>query len=206
MAALPESYLSPEVYLERERQAEEKSEFIAGEIIAMAGASRAHTLISTNLVRELSTTLRGRPCETYASEMRVMVSETGAYVYPDIVVVCGEPLWGDVRFDTLLNPTFVLEILSPSTESYDLGLKLAHYRQLESMQEFVAAAQDRVYVQHWMRRPKGLWLVEDIADIDATIHLESIGCDLALADVYDRVDLAAHGGTDGRSGTTQDAG
>lgn len=206
VAALPEHLRSTQGYLERERRAEQKSEFLNGEIIAMAGASRAHNIITTSIASSLHARLQERPCETYTSDMRVRVQETGAYVHPDVVVVCGEPRFLDAQLDTLLNPTLVFEVLSPTTESYDLGLKLAHYRRLASLREFVALAQDRVYGQHWIRQPRGLWLVEDHTDIGRSLSLVSIGCDLDLAEVYSRVEVARTGGVDGSGGATENPG
>ena len=126
---------TPEQYLELERKAPYKNEFVNGQIYAMPGASRAHNLITGNTHREVSSQLRGRPCETYVSDMRVKVNTTGLYTYPDVVVVCGEIRFDDAQKDTLLNPTVLIEVLSPSTEAYDRGEKFAHYRRLASLQE-----------------------------------------------------------------------
>ena len=126
---------TPEQYLELERKAPYKNEFVNGHIYAMSGASRAHNLITGNTHREVSSQLRGRPCETYVSDMRVKVNTTGLYTYPDVVVVCGEIRFDDAQKDTLLNPTVLIEVLSPSTEAYDRGEKFAHYRRLASLQE-----------------------------------------------------------------------
>src|SRR2546428_181935 len=105
---------TPEEYLALERKADYKSEYANGQIIAMAGASRSHNLIAGNLYREVSQQLRGRPCEAYISNIRVKVSRTGLYTYPDVVAVCGEIHFEDVRNDTLLNPTVIVEVLSSS--------------------------------------------------------------------------------------------
>src|SRR5262249_28879993 len=111
--------LSAKEYLAIERKNEFRSEFIDGEIVAMTGASRRHNLIVTNLTREISNQLKGKPCELYSNDMRVKVPSARIYTYPDIVVVCGEPKFEDNQFDTLLNPTLIIEVLSDSTESYD---------------------------------------------------------------------------------------
>src|SRR5882672_4838470 len=110
------SYVSPEEYLRRERQAEYKSEYLNGEIFAMTGASRKHNLIAVNIATSLNAQLRGSKCEVYASDMRVKVTATGLYTYPDVIVVCGEPRFEDQYVDTLLNPTLLVEVLSQSTE------------------------------------------------------------------------------------------
>src|SRR5689334_10624198 len=124
---------TPQEYLALERGSPLKHEYYNGSIFVMAGASREHNLITLNLGGELRAQLRDRPCETYVSDMRVLVARTGLYTYPDIVIVCGERQFEDAEADTLLNPTVLFEVLSPSTEAYDRGKKSAHYRRLESL-------------------------------------------------------------------------
>src|ERR1700750_1609066 len=123
MSTQPNRYLTPEEYLSIERKAEGRSEYLKGEMFAMVGASRAHNLIVTNLTRELSQQLKGKPCEVYPNDMRVRIPAMGLYTYPDVVVACGTPLFEDDHVDTLLNPTLIVEVLSESTESYDRGKK-----------------------------------------------------------------------------------
>ncbi len=135
-------FLSPQEYLAMERQAETKSEYYAGEVFAMAGASRKHNLIVPNLAYLLVGQLKSRSCEVYNSDMRVKVSATGLYTYPDLAVVCGKPRFDDDQEDTLLNPTVIVEVLSKSTEAYDRGEKFAMYRALESMTDYLLIAQD----------------------------------------------------------------
>src|SRR5690242_1556857 len=142
---------TPEEYLAHERQAEHKSEYIAGQIIAMSGASRAHNRISVNLLRVLSSQTLDGPCETYGSDLRVKVSARGMYTYPDVTVVCGRQEFEDAQVDTLLNPTLIVEILSPSTEAYDRGAKFGYYRALPSLREYLLVAQDQVLLEHYVR-------------------------------------------------------
>lgn len=183
--------LTPEEYLACERHAETKSEFYHGEMFAMAGASRNHNLIVANLTGELRAQLRGRPCEVYPADMRVKVSETGLYTYPDVVLVCSEPLFEDEHVDTLLNPTLIVEVLSPSTEAHDRGEKFAQYRKLASLHEYVMIAQDRFRIEHYVRQGKEQWLLTEASDLGDTVHLPSIGCDLQLSEAYDRVTIGA---------------
>lgn len=189
MATQPKPYLSPEDYLDLERAAPYKSEYFAGEIFARSGASRRHNVIVTNLIAELRGQLRGRPCEVYPSDMRVTVRPTGLYTYPDVVVVCGPPAFDDAHTDTLLNPTVLFEVLSESTEGYDRGRKFEHYRQLASLQEYVLVAQEQYHVEHYARQADGRWLLSETNDPGETLHLPSLACDLALAEVYDRIEL-----------------
>jgi Uma2 family endonuclease len=130
----------PEEYLAFERKSPIKHEFCDGSIFAMARANRWHNLITGNLYRTVSAQFLDRPCEAYISDMRVLVSATGLYTYPDIVAVCDERRFEDSEVDTLLNPNLIVEVLSPSTETYDRGKKFAHYRRLESLGEYVMVA------------------------------------------------------------------
>ncbi|HVG43258.1 MAG TPA: Uma2 family endonuclease [Longimicrobium sp.] len=192
MTPLAQPLVSRAEYLALERRASEKSEYVDGRIYAMAGTSRFHNLIVINIVRELATQLRDRPCETYASEMRVKVQRTGMYTYPDVVAVCEEPRLEDAELDTLLNPSVIVEVLSPSTESYDRGEKFAHYRRLESLREYVLVAQTIRRIEHF-RREGDHWVFTEISDPDGELALPSLGCVLRLADIYQRVDFPAAG-------------
>lgn len=151
----------------------------------MSGASAEHNDIVWNLASSLHAQLRGRPCRASIADMRLQVSATGLYTYPDIVVVCGERRFTEP--DTLLNPTLIVEVLSPSTEAYDRGKKFGHYRTIETLQEVVLVAQDRVNVERFSRQPEGAWLLSEAKRLDDRLALPSIGCELLLADVYDRV-------------------
>jgi Uma2 family endonuclease len=176
-----------EEYLAFERTSQERHEFLAGEIFLMTGASRQHNLIGTNTVRVLGNQLRNQPCELYANDMRVKVSPTGLYTYPDVVIACGKPQFEDREIDTLLNPTVVIEILSRSTKDYDRAGKFAHYRTLTSFQEYLLIAQDSIHVEHYLRNTDNTWLLSETNQADATIELKSVGCTLLVADLYEKV-------------------
>jgi Uma2 family endonuclease len=185
MASDPRPRISPDEYLALERRSETKSEYLDGETFAMTGASRRHNRIALNVAFALDSQLKARGCEVYAIDMRVKVSATGLYAYPDVAVVCGEPQFEDSEVDTLLNPTVVLEILSRSTEDYDRGTKFLHYRALASLAEYLLIAQDRVHVEHYVRQNDS-WLFTETRDPEGVIELPSVDARLALADVYDR--------------------
>ncbi|HEX8069721.1 MAG TPA: Uma2 family endonuclease [Pyrinomonadaceae bacterium] len=187
MATQPTTYLTPEEYLALERKVVYKSEYIDGVIVAMTGASRKHNLITFNITRELSQQLRGRPCEGYASDMRVRVPSPRVYTYPDVVVVCGEPQFEDEQVDTLLNPTLIVEVLSESTERYDRGKKFGFYRTIGSLAEYLLVAQDECRVEQYVKQPDGRWLLSDYYTPEDVIKLNSIQCQLALKEVYDKV-------------------
>ena len=187
MSALPQQFYTPEEYLDQERRAEYKSEYFAGEIIAMAGAKRKHNLISSNITASLGVQLRKSPCEVYASDMKVQADKARQFSYPDVVVACGKPQFRDNQDDVLLNPTVVVEVLSPSTEAYDRGEKFLRYRQLDSLQEYLLVTQNERRVEQFTKQSDGSWRLTEANE--GEIHLESIGCTLSLDDIYSKVSL-----------------
>src|SRR5204863_9107533 len=178
-------------YLALEREAEYKSEYINGQIYAMSGASKEHVTIAVNLTGELYTQLKGKPCSVYTSDMRVKVSPTGMYTYPDVSVVCGEHHFDDAQLDTLTNPTVIIEVLSPSTERFDRGDKFTHYRTLQSLSDYVLVAQDKMLVEHFVRSGErgDQWIYIALSEPDQALNLASIGCNVALRDIYDKVEF-----------------
>ena len=189
MSTQPRPLLTAAEYIARERKAAFKSEYFRGETFAMAGASRQHNLIVGNIVGETRNALKGRPCEIYPSDMRVRVTATGLYTYPDATVVCGNPEFEDGCADTLLNPTVLLEVLSDSTEAYDRGTKSRHYRQLSSIREYVLIAQDRPSAECFVRQDNGSWLLRDTTTIDASVELTSLGVSIPMAEIYRQVEF-----------------
>lgn len=189
MSRQVKTYITPEEYLAIERAAEYKNEYVNGEIFAMTGASRKHNLIAGNIYGELRQQLKGGPCEAYPGEMRVKAPAARSYVYPDVVVVCGEPQFEDGNFDTLLNPTLVVEVLSKSTESYNRLAKSAYYRTIESLVEYLLVAQEEYRVEQYVKQADGRWLLSDVRLLDSVVALISIGCSLAPRDIYDRISI-----------------
>lgn len=188
-----EHFMTPSDYLLLERQAESKSEYLNGRIYAMSGASRNHNRITVNLARRLGNQLGGSSCEPFVNDMRVKVSPTGLYTYPDAVIVCGEPRFEDQQVDTLLNPTVIIEVLSDSTEAYDRGDKFAHYRTLASLTDYLLVAQNRPRIEHYVRQADGQWLYSAADDLEAQVEIATVGCVLRLAEVYERVTFAEPG-------------
>ena len=183
------AFLTPEEYLTKERKASTKSEYRNGQIYAMPGASHEHNVIMGNTFAELHIQLRDRTCIVYPSDMRVKISSTGRYTYPDVVVVCDEPQFEDSHFDTLLNPTVLIEVLSPSTAAYDRGDKFAAYQKLDSLCEYVLISQDRVCVEHYLRQDQE-WDLTEFRSLNDVFHLVSIDCELALQAIYAKVQFS----------------
>ncbi len=189
MAAEPQTLRTPAEYLALERRSALKHEYVAGELFAMGGASFRHNVIMTNTLMSLGAQLRARPRIVLPSDMRVKIEPLGVYTYPDLTVVCGEPRLEDDEQDTLLNPTVIVEILSPSTERYDRGRKFQRYRPIPSFQEYLLIAQDACGIDHYIRQPDNSWNLTTFDRQEDTIVLPTIGCTLALADVYRTVAL-----------------
>ncbi|KAA1261439.1 hypothetical protein LF1_39870 [Rubripirellula obstinata] len=187
MSTAPQSFLTPQQYLTCEREASFKSEFYRGETFAMAGASREHNLIVGNIVGEVRNSLKSRDCEVYPSDLRVKVSATGLYTYPDATVVCEDPQFEDDQMDTLINPTVLFEVLSKSTESYDRGTKFAQYRSIASLKEVVLITQDRFSVESFVRRDDGSWLLRETVTLDESAEFSSISVTVPMSEIYRNV-------------------
>jgi Uma2 family endonuclease len=184
--------ITPEQYLEIERKAEYKSEYYQGVIYAMAGGTLMHGVIIANLTAALVQALRKRNCVVCPVDVRLRVTPTGLYTYPDIMVVCGEPAYCDDRKDMVTNPVLIVEVLSPSTEAHDRGFKLAHYRKLDSMQEYMLVSQHERRIERYLRQPNDQWLYSESTGGDASMRMESVGSSLALAEIYDKVEFEAY--------------
>ena len=182
---------SPEDYLSLERVSEIRHEYLDGFVYAMAGESPTHSIICFNIAVAVGERIKGTPCRGYSPNMKVRTKDESLYSYPDLAVVCGEPVYHDKHGDVLVNPTVVFEVLSRSTEAYDRGEKSQRYRtEIESLRDFVLVAQDRPRVEHFSRGADGDWSRAEIEGLDGVLSLASIDCRVRLADVYDRIAFA----------------
>ena len=197
MSANPQ-VISPEQYLEIDRAAQFRSEYYNGRMYAMSGGSFPHAVLIPNLARRLGNALEGRPCVVATTELRVRISPGGLYTYPDLVVICGEPRFADGlendAKDTLLNPTVIIEVLSPSTEAYDRGWKFLQYRKIDSLREYVLVSQTEARIEVFRRQNSGDWLLSETEGMGAVCKLESLDCAIALAEVYDKVTFPENAG------------
>ena len=188
MSALSKRFFTPEEYLALEVPAEYKSQYVDGEIFAMAGAQPWHIEVVDNITAALRTRLRGRPCKSYSSEMRVRSKPGNLWTYPDVVALCGKPIFdtdGDPQ--TLLNPQVIFEVLSPSTQTFDRGDKFRRYRQLESLTDYVLVSSDRRRVEHHRVQPNGVWICEEYSHQNSRFRLVTLDCELPLAEIYEGV-------------------
>jgi Uma2 family endonuclease len=183
-------------YLAMERAAEERHVYMDGEIFAMAGEADAHGIISVNIVISLGSQLKGNPCQVRTKETKVRSGlapmgghkTKGLFSYPDVLVICGEPEHHDAHRDIILNPKVIVEVLSESTEGFDRGDKFTRYQTCNpTLTDYVLVSQDKPQVEHFHKPASGPWTYQLYTGLDATVLLDSIGCTLKLADVYDRV-------------------
>jgi Uma2 family endonuclease len=173
-------------YLRRERESLDKHEYRNGQIIAMAGGSREHSLISANVIGELRNRLKGKPCQVYDSNLRVRIPHTVLYTYPDAAVICGqaEPDPADPSGESTLNPRLIVEVLSPSTEAYDRGEKFGMYLQIDSLEEYVLVSQATPRIETFYRQESGAWLFRWFSGLEATARLRCVDVGLPLAEIY----------------------
>jgi len=177
--------MTREEYLAREEVAESRSEYLNGEAYARTGGTRSHALIQSNLTRRLGNALDGRPCDVLGPDMRVKVEESGLYTYPDLSVVCGGAEIEKEHGESLLNPVVLVEVLSPSTEAYDRGLKFEHYARIPSLRHYVLVAQDRAHIDVLTCGAEG-WILRAADGLDTTLTLPAIDVELPLAEIYER--------------------
>lgn len=189
-------YYTVEQYLTWERQADERSEFIDGEIYAMAGESGAHADISTNLTMLMAQQLRGTDCRARIKDSKVRSGALkehlgrGMISYPDMVVICGDVEYHDDQKDVILNPKVVLEVLSESTEEFDRGAKFMRYRNFNpTLIDYILISQTEPHVEHYIRLENGEWLLREYDGLDRSFQIDSINCNISLKDLYERVDF-----------------
>ena len=196
MSALPKRFFTPDEYLALEAEAPYKGQYYAGEIFAMAGVQPVHDTITGNIFAALHGRFRGRPCNVFTADIRVRAADD-MYTYPDVTALCGEAKFTDSgkQPPSLLNPRVVFEVLSPSTEGFDRGIKFERYRRLETLSDYVLVSADRMRVEHHYLRDDGKWDLDDLSTPGEALRLVSVGCEVPLAEIYERVTLPGAGAT-----------
>lgn len=185
----PDQLYTVEEYFSLEAASDIRHEYVAGEIVAMGGASPQHNRITANLARELGNALRGKECEPFVSDMRVKTRAD--YRYPDVAVVCDEAQFETIKgLETLVNPTVIIEVLSKSSEADDRGDKFFEYRSIVSLKDYLLVAQDKMRVEHYTRQPNDEWILHrDVTEAEGKVAIQSLGCELKLSDLYERVEF-----------------
>jgi len=188
MSSMPKFRHSAEEYLALDRAADYKSEYVAGEIYAMGGASPRHVLIAGNTAGEFRNRLRATQCQVYSSDLRIQADSDNVYYYPDVAVVCGKPEYRDGKKDTITNPLIIVEVLSPATRNYDRGDKFANYRKLASLREYILISQDPCLVEHYVRK-EGAWEFTEIEDCQGSLAVPTLDIAIPLAEIYAKLEL-----------------
>ena len=190
-AKQPELY-SVEDYLYWERLADVRSEFYDGHIVMMAGGSPGHSLLTANMIVELGNVLRGSGCRVYSSDLKVRSGPT-QFVYPDATVICGELHYHDAEADVVTNPCLVVEVLSPSTENNDRGVKWMRYQRMPTLTDYLLVSQDEPRVEHRHRDEAGEWQSVTYQGQEAEINVPSLNCRIPLRQIYDGIEFASDG-------------
>ena len=177
------NYFTIKEYLEMERNSEEKHEYYEGEIFSMSGASISHNRISMNLSALLKSKLDGKDCEPFGSDLRIHIPTNTLYTYPDFSIICGDLKTTDDSFDTVTNPTVILEILSQSTHRYDRLEKFSLYREIETFKEYILIDSRKLHIQKHLLTNEG-WLLSDYKNIEDTVFINSANISLFLMDIY----------------------
>lgn len=182
--------LTPQEYLDFERKSDVRHDFLDGEIYAMAGESLSHSRICVNLSGEVRNKLKGRLCEALSPNMKVRTSTASLFAYPDLTIVCGEPLFHDKKKDVLTNPKVIFEVLSPSTAEYDRAKKFQRFRLgNETFTDYILISQEYAFVEHFAKQTDGNWIYKSYGNINDVLTIETIDCELSLQEIYDRVEL-----------------
>jgi len=187
--ASPIHRLTESEYLEIERRAEFKSEFLDGEMFAMAGGSPRHSQIASNAIRALGNKLESRGCIVFTSDLKLKVEVTELFTYPDVSIVCGPQKYAAGTDDVLVNPILLVEVLSDSTEAYDRGTKFEHYRQIPSLREYLLISQKEPHVELFIRQQNKEWLLREATGLDSKIELPSLEITLALSEIFANVEF-----------------
>ncbi|KYC44210.1 hypothetical protein WA1_01180 [Scytonema hofmannii PCC 7110] len=182
-------YYTSEEYLELEVNSQERHEYIDGEIIVMTGGTPNHNKIALNLSAALNFALRRQPYQVFVTDQRLWIPEKGIYTYPDVMVVDGELQLQEGRKDTITNPLIISEVLSNSTKSYDRDDKFAAYRTIPTFQEYILIDQYKVHIEQYFKTDKKRWTFVEYDDLNETISLNYINFEIALADIYDKVNF-----------------
>ncbi len=182
---------SIEEYLELENVATEKHEYYQGEIFAMSGAKMAHNLRARNLLVSLTLKLRGKPCQPFGSDLRIHIEKNTLFTYPDISVICGEPMSLNNDGLNFLNPIIIFEVLSPSTRKYDREEKFKLYQDIPTLEEYILVEPEAILIEAWQINSQGIWEIKEYNDINETLELPSVAVSLELKDIYEGTQLTS---------------
>ena len=179
------SKLTQEEYLLFEKDSQQKHEYFKGEVFAMAGAGARHNVIFSNFFISIGIQLKGKPCKPYGSDLRIHIPENSLFTYPDISIICGEIIPSKVDMDTAVQPTVIIEILSPSTRNYDQGIKFRLYREIPTLKEFITIDSESIGIEAYRINVEHNWELKDYRSIDETLTIPAVGLSLSLKEIYE---------------------
>lgn len=182
----PDTHISPEEYLAQEEKSRDKHEYWFGETYMMAGTSIKQNQIVNNVFRAFDRKLETRPCRVFTSDIRLRLPKEDVYVYPDVMVLCGEIEIDPRQQDTVMNPQLIVEVWSDSTQDFDSGAKFKLYRKIPSLREYVMIDQTAPYIEYY-RRDGHFWVLETLEGMDAKLHLRELDCEIDLSEIYRQV-------------------
>jgi Uma2 family endonuclease len=189
MGAPAMKYVSPQEYLEMERESSTKHMYLDGRIVAMAGASLAHNDIVANLLREIGSFLKGKECKIRPSDLRISIPSANSYTYPDATIICGKPEMEDDKFDTAKNPAVIFEVLSGSTKEHDSGDKFLYYQRIPSLQEYIIIDSLEKYAAIYTRQSPDLWKIQTFESPNSVLPIKTIDYKLSFDDLYFEVEF-----------------
>ncbi len=189
LTSSPPETLSLKAYRNLETSAETKHEYHDGEIIEMTGGSINHNSILINLIVLLKLALRGTNYRLQSSDLRLWIPQYNRGLYPDLMLIAGEPLFNDNRNDEILNPCLIIEVLSPSTSGYDRGDKFRYYRSIPQLNQYLLVSQGEILIESYSKTSENNWLLQEYTPARGIISLDSLGISLNLADIYEGIDF-----------------
>ncbi len=179
--------ISAAEYLAVERNAFEKHEYYQGEVFAMSGASIKHNMIFSHVFGELASKLKGKNCMPFGSDLRIHIPKNTLYTYPDISIVCGETKCTDDFFDTAVNPSVIIELLSKTTRSYDKGKKFSLYRDIDSLLEYILIDTERIHVEKHIRNNDNSWQLTEFKSLEDSFLINTVNLSISLKDIYEGI-------------------
>jgi len=186
---LEKRHYTPEEYLALEEKAEFKSEYHDGEIVTMTGGTTNHNKIALNICRKFPLIVKGQNYEVFMNDVRLWTARYRRYVYPDVIVIQGEPVYEGSGTTTVTNPLLIVEVLSNSTSSYDRGDKFQYYRSIPEFREYIMVDQYQFYIEQFSKNSAGKWVLTEYESAEAVLALESIDFQMSLAEIYERVNF-----------------
>jgi Uma2 family endonuclease len=181
--------LTIEEYLQWEKESQQKHEYYQGEIFAMAGAGLRHNILQVNLISAIATALKGKGCRPFGSDMRMCIPENTLYTYPDVSIYCGELNLSEFEENAILNPTIIIEVLSPSTKQYDRGEKFKLYRDIPTLKEYILVDSESINIESFRINSNGFWELHEYKSVNDQLLLPTIELSRSLQDIYEGTKL-----------------